>query len=208
MIFAWCILILIQIVSIIILKSFNYIVLITFFFPFLASATLLDISNDIDDASYQAFITYDDKDWAWVSPVNAQFDGCFQEIDNAEDYLTTVLDNSGCSNQLLAPEYREGWRFATNSELYTVFNVLTLDSFYDFDNSMFIQATEYWNTNYINIDYLNFQANLIGGEWSDNIMFETFYIRDHISQAIPEPSTLLVFSLALLVLSRRKNLLG
>ncbi len=112
--------------------------LISFLFPFLASATLLNVSEDINDASYQAFVTFEDKDWAWVSPVNAQFDDCLQEIDNAEDYFTTVLDNSDCANQLLAPEYRKGWRFATTSELDTVFNILTLFSFYNFENSMFI----------------------------------------------------------------------
>ncbi|AAZ27077.1 PEP-CTERM sorting domain-containing protein [Colwellia psychrerythraea] len=189
------------------MKSFKYIVLIAFIFPFLASATLLDLSNDIDDASYQAFITFDDKDWAWVSPVNTQFDGCLQEVDNPEDYLTTVLDNSDCANQLLAPEYREGWRFATSTELDTVFNILTLNSFYDFDKSMFIQATEYWNTNYIIGDHLNFQANLISGEWSSNKSFETFYIRDHEADAIPEPSTLIIFALGLFTLVNRKKLL-
>lgn len=178
------------------------------FFPFLAGATLLDISNDIDDASYQAFITFDNKDWAWVSPVNSQFDDCLQEIDNEEDYLTTVLANSDCTNQLLAPEYREGWRFATSSELDTAFNELTLNAFYDFENSMFIQATEYWNTNYINIDYLNFQANLISGEWSENSPYETFYIRDHLAQSIPEPSTLIILVLGLIILVNPKKLLS
>ncbi|MCJ8295370.1 MAG: PEP-CTERM sorting domain-containing protein [Colwellia sp.] len=188
------------------MKSFKYILLITFLLPFLASATLLDVSEDINDAAYQAFVTFDDKDWAWVSPVNAQFDACLQEIDNAEDYLTTVLVDSDCANQLLAPGYREGWRFATSSELDTVFNILTLFSFYDFENSMFIQATEYWNTNYINIDYSNFQDNLISGEWSDNTPFETFYIRDHLAQSVPEPSTLIIFVLGLFTLLSRKKL--
>jgi len=188
------------------LKSFKFILLIISFCPFLASATLLLPSDDIDDASYQAYVVFDDRDWAWVSPVNVQFYDCSEEIDSPESYLTTVLDNSGCVNQLLAPQYREGWRFATESELDTIFNVLTLTSFYDFDNDMFIQATEYWNTSFINIDYLNFQSNKISGNWGDNKEFETFYIRDHNSQPVPEPSTLLIFSLGLIALTNRNKL--
>jgi len=188
------------------LKSFKFILLIISFCPLFAGATLLLPSDDIDDATYQTYVVYDDRDWAWVSPVNAQFYDCHQEIDNPENYLTTVLDNSGCVNQLLAPQYRDGWRFATESELDIIFNVLTLNSFYDFENDMFIQAAEYWNTNYLNIDYLNFQSNKISGEWSDNKVFETFYIRDHDSKPVPEPSTLMIFALGLIALASRKKL--
>ncbi len=192
--------------EVIILKLFKYMVLISILFPSLVCATLLDASNDINDAPYQAFITYDDKDWAWVSPVNTQFYNCLQAIDDKEDYLTTVLVNSGCDNQLLAPEYRQDWRFATTTELNTLFNTLTLEAFYDSDNSMFIQATEYWNTDYINIDHLNFKTNLISGQWSDNIAYETIYIRDHQGQPIPEPSMLIIFTFALFSLLAYKNL--
>jgi len=187
------------------LKSFTLFIFISLS-PFFAKATLLDLSHDIDDAAYQAYVVFDDKDWAWVSPVNVQFDSCLSTIVNPENYLTTVLDNSGCANQLLAPQYREGWRFATDAELDIIFNVLTLNSFYDFGASMFIQATEYWNTDYINIDYLNFQANLISGEWGDNKDLETFYVRDHNSQSVPEPSILLIFALGLMPLASRKKI--
>jgi hypothetical protein len=185
------------------LKLFKCIFVIIILFPLLASATLLELSVDIDDAAYQVYVTHDGRDWAWVSPVNTQFNGCAQQIDNSEEYLTEVLIDSGCENQLLAPQYRDGWRFATGAELSVIFEILTISSFYDFDNSMYIQAIEYWNTDYILGDRSNFEANKISGEWSDNIIFETFYVRNHDVLSVPGPSILFVFSMILIVLVRK-----
>jgi hypothetical protein len=188
------------------LKSFKFVLLIFFFIPSLSNATLLPVSDDIDDALYQTYVVHEGRDWAWVSNVNVQFYTCAQDIVNPEEYRTTVLANSGCENQMLAPEYRDGWRFATVPELAIIFNVLTLSSFYDFDNDMFIQATEYWNTDIVNVDHFNFSLNQISGEWGDNEEYETFYIRDHDSQPVPEPSTLLIFAIGLITLSSWKKL--
>jgi len=192
----------------IMLKSFKFLFLFILSLPLIANATLLPLSNDISDEEGSAYIVYDNRDWAWVSPVNTQFHDCAAEISDADLYLTIVLENSGCSNQLLAPQYREDWRFATQQELIVIFDTLTLNAFYDEDKSKFIQATEYWNTNFVGIDYLNFAKNFIAGEWSDNIAFETFYVRTHSSnpQPVPEPSTLMIFALGLIVLASKKKL--
>jgi len=185
------------------LKLFKCIFVIILLFPLFVSATLFELSVDIDDAAYQVYVTHDGRDWAWVSPVNTQFNGCAQPIENSEEYLTEVLIDSGCENQLLAPQYRDGWRFATGAELSVIFNVLTISSFYDFDNSMYIQATEYWNTDYTLGDRLNFDANKISGEWSNNIDFETFYVRNHDVLSVPEPSIFFVFIFSLILITRK-----
>jgi hypothetical protein len=185
------------------LKLFKCIFVIILFFPLFATATLLELSVDIDDAAYQVYVTHDGRDWAWVSPVNIQFNACEQKIDNSEKYLIDVLVDSGCENQLLAPHYRDGWRFATTEELSVIFNVLTITSFYDFEHSMYIQATEYWNTDYILGDRLNFEGNKISGEWSDNVNFETFYVRNHVAVPVPDPSVLFAFPMVLIILVRK-----
>lgn len=185
------------------LKLFKCIFVIILFFPLLATATLLELSVDIDDAAYQVYVTHDGRDWAWVSPVNTQFNACEQQIVNSEQYLVDVLVDSGCENQLLAPHYRDGWRFVTAEELSVIFNVLTIASFYDFDNSMYIQATEYWNTDYLLGDRLNFEDNKISGKWSDNVSFETFYVRNHVAVSVPDPSVLFIFSMVLIILVRK-----
>ncbi len=68
---------------------------------------------------------------------------------------------------------------------------------------MYIQATEYWNTDYILGDRLNFEGNKISGEWSDNVNFETFYVRNHVAVPVPDPSVLFAFPMVLIILVRK-----
>jgi len=163
---------------------------------------LISSSVDIDDAIDPVYVSYANLDWAWVSPVNEQFWGCQAEIDNADEYLITVLSNSGCDNQLLAPEYREGWRYATDIELDIIYNQLGILAFMPTQNSL-IQAASYWNTSFTHVDMNDFLSASISGEWGNGFN-ETFYVRD--SKSVPEPSTLLIFALGLIALASKKKL--
>jgi len=179
---------------------------VIFCFAFLSSfvshATLISSSVDIDDAIDPVYVTYANLDWAWVSPVNEQFWGCPADIVDAENYLVTVLTNSGCDNQLLAPEYREGWRYATSAELDILYNQLGFLAFMPTQNTL-IQAASYWNTSFTHVDTNDFIGAYIKSEWG-NGSYETFYVRD--SQQVPEPSTLMIFALGLITLVSRKKL--
>lgn len=169
---------------------------------FFSHATLISSSVDIDDAIDPAYVSYASLDWAWVSPVNEQFWGCQANIANAENYLVTVLNDSGCDNQLLAPEYREGWRYATSVELDMVYNQLGILAFMPTQNTL-IQAASYWNTNFTHVDINDFLSARINSEWGNGFN-ETFYVRD--SNPVPEPSTLLIFAMGLIALASKKKL--
>ncbi len=173
-----------------------------FLSSFFSHATLISSSVDIDDAINPVYVSYANLDWAWVSPVSEQFWGCQNEIVNSEEYLVTVLNDSGCDNQLLAPEYREGWRYATLAELDILYNQLGFLAFMPTQNNL-IHATSYWNTNFTHVDASDFIGNYISSEWGSRAN-ETFYVRD--SQSVPEPSTLLIFALGLIALVSKKRL--
>ena len=140
------------------------------------------ITTDLTENNY---ITHNNLNWAWASPVNVQY---FYD------------------NELYVPEFHEGWRYATDTELLTLINDLTIADFTAQDNSI-IQAVEYWNTSLTNIDEDNFTSGDISSQWTltpqTQWHFETFYVRD---VQVPEPSSIMIFSIALIVLSMRKRI--
>jgi len=186
----------------------------------IAKATLLPIPDNLTSNDYIVHnfngINYD---IAWASKVNSErwyFDSEF--------------------NTLFAPEIRTGWGYADlNSQTGTldVFSDLSgseiLALFTD-SNDEYIQAFEYWNSEFSSTDEIAdiLAPSRIRSEWvltwdeynSDymgvhpylneshinnipSASYDTFYIR--VSQ-VPEPSTLMIFSLGLIALASKKRL--
>ncbi|AOW77500.1 hypothetical protein A3Q34_11910 [Colwellia sp. PAMC 20917] len=163
----------------------QFLVVLSFITAGVANATL--ITADLTENNY---INYKGLDWAWASPVNVEVYG---------------------SNRLYSPTLHEGWRFASENELIILKTELTLQDFTGIDgsgNEFTIQAIEYWNTHYVRFNIEDFNNDWVNSSWTitPNIdwNYETFYVRDTPSD-VPEPSTILIFAIALIALSLRKR---
>jgi len=174
----------------------NILLLISLFTVNTTQASLIT-----SDLSEDAYISYQGMDWAWASPDNMQFQGCSGPADS-ENYLTRVYENADdvCSNQLMAPEFHDDWRYATAAELDILLNDIGLAAFVASNGSL-IQAAAYWNTAYTTVDYRNFLSGYVASNWGAN-GYETFYVRDH-DTVVPEPSALLLFSVMMCLLAFR-----
>jgi len=168
-----------------------------------ANATL--ITTELSEDTY---ITYNDIDWTWASPVNIASWG---------------------TNTLYGPEIHTGWRYASLDELDIIRGTLTLSAFTEKDadgNDIYIQSVEYWNDVFVSLtedvnpesalSVTNFSTGYISSDPSENFggihgdvsHWERFYVRDiadrPVSQ-VPEPSTIMIFAIALIALSMRKR---
>lgn len=147
-----------------------------------ASATL--ITSDLTSDTY---ITKNNLDWTWASPVNAEFFG---------------------SNQLMAPTFHAGWRFATADELAYLFSSMSIADFTNPDGS-YIHSASYWNTVYTHVDASNFMDDEIRSNWTANNafdrFFETIYVRSAQTTPVPEPANIAIVGLGLILLSLRKK---
>jgi hypothetical protein len=129
-------------------------------------------------------------EWVWASSVNTETYG---------------------QNTLLTPDNfhsGEGWGFATTNEELSALDSLTLS---DFTNgNELIHAALYWNTYYMGVNSDNLNDGLVSSQLvhdtSQFFYYDTFYVRDAQSQ-VPEPSTLLIFAIALIALSLRKRII-
>jgi len=146
------------------------------------------ITTDLTEKNY---INYNGLDWAWASPVNVQI-------------------NPFDPNVLYAPTFHEGWRFASEIELTILKTQLTIEDFTGIDangDSFTIQAIEYWNTHYVRFNVEDFNKDWVNSNWTLNPSidwnYETFYVRD--AAQVPEPSTIMIFAIALIALSLRKR---
>lgn len=164
-----------------------YLKLATFFVLLLSSVAHAGlITSDLTEDNY---ITVGNLDWAWASPVN----------------VPLVLDNT-----LYAPTFHTDWRYAVGNELL-ILQSLTLEDFEVRDvngNLLYIkQAVEYWNDISTHIDVSDFNEKMRASAWTNDPQneynYETFYVRD-VAQ-VPEPSTLLIFAIALIALSMKKR---
>ena len=133
-----------------------------------SSAALIatDLTSDV-------YITVGALDWTWASPVNIQFNGPDQ-------------------NELKAPGFHDGWRFATVDELA---NHPLLSAFTRGDGS-YIFSTEYWNTLYTHVDPGDFSAGYVRSDWTSTdpnnqyeYLAETVYVRNN---PVPEPGTMML----------------
>ena len=173
-----------------------------------AHATLITDSDLITDEHY---ITVNDIDFAWVSPVNV-------EIWSFGDY----------QNILHAPKLHDGWDYATDAEIQMLLDNAPLSAFLK-DDGTYRNAVQFWNTLFDDVVYYNFadtpiedSSNLenylsgkvksewtVGDMFADTASYETFYVRRNIDSAnpIPEPTSILIFALGILLLSVRNKFL-
>jgi hypothetical protein len=152
------------------------------------------ITTDLAEGTY---ITHEGYDWTWASKVN----------------VTNVVDGF-TGNQILNTfedaGSHAGWmeivNTATDPDLERLFLELTLSLFTDV-NGESIHSAAYWNSTYTDVDHGSFA--LRSGQKNDDAgsltaYFETFYVRVTPSQ-VPEPSTIMIFAIALIALSSRKR---
>ncbi|OUR59931.1 hypothetical protein A9Q74_15440 [Colwellia sp. 39_35_sub15_T18] len=180
----------------------------------MVNATLITDSSLLTSDHY---VTYEGGgviiDFAWASPVNVEYWG-------DPDLNTT--------NRLYAPELHEGWGYASDSDIDILFANFTIDDFSNGDGS-YIQAVSFWNSVFDDIvltlngvvfdgNLLDYTPGKVSSEWASSGVDgsqvlgsgnETFYVRTTIINnpaPIPEPSTLMIFALALIALASKKRL--
>ena len=145
--------------------------------PLTAQAALITTPLTTND-----YITVDSLDWAWASPVNEQIWG---------------------RNELKAPDFHEGWRFATAAEMASR---PTLADFTRVDGS-YIQAVQYWNTQFNHVDPSNLASGSVSSTWGKG-SYETLYVRDvAVTAEVPAPATLALLGIgfAALAMTRRRQ---
>jgi len=166
------------------------------------------ISTDVTEDS---FITRGDLDWAWASTIHL--------VEYQEEVGATI-------NYLKEADYHAGWRVVSTEKINGVSELdllrsLTITDFCEYDNGVIdvstcIQALSFWNTELTaiaDIDISDFNNGWIKSKSAaDNTfeenefewMHETFYVRNTVSQ-VPEPSSIMIFAIALIALSMRKR---
>ena len=167
----------------------KFYLLIFFFLVGTAQASIITTDLTSDD-----YVSYKGLDWAWASPVNAETFG---------------------TNVLKLPGFHVGWRFATANELNILKSDLGLAAFTKTNSQQqntYIQAVEYWNTEFVNISEsltaefplttMDFGNGEVWSDWSAPSSYDTFYVRE---TPVPEPTTLMIFSMALIALALRKK---
>ena len=186
----------------------KFLVVLSFITAGVANAGL--ITSDLTEDNYA---TIGQLDWAWASIINTN--------GVAENDIYGPAD-------IFDPELHVTWRYATNDEL-SVFieqilnapdDYLALFTFSDDQgNLQYKHAVQFWNSEYKNLDSggggntENFKKGEINSQVStgsvtynpaspSNWYYETFYVRN---TQVPEPSTLLIFAIALIALSMKKR---
>lgn len=159
------------------------------------------------------YITAFGYDWAWASPVNAEFwyglasNPNFNHDDDQIDYY----------NRLYSPLLQQNWDFAKQENgTLALMQQLTIGHFTNNETNELIQATQFFNSHFHYVDIDNMISKSFASEWVDPNdsfrialfgNFETIYVRESASapspNPIPEPSTIAIFGLALIVFAIR-----
>jgi hypothetical protein len=154
------------------------------------------ITADLTDDTY---ITYKGYDWTWAAPVSVTN---LSGIDP-----TTDVD---VDNVFEDPTVHTGWMAIIDNEIKKLFAELTLSHFQR--NGEIIQSVAYWNSHFVHVDIADFNIK-VGVKGADGYIYEendTFYVRDIADRPtaqVPEPSTLMIFAIALIALSMRKRVI-
>jgi hypothetical protein len=161
-----------------------------------------------------SYVTIDELDWAWASRVSVQ-------------YHNGDKDNN--DNELYAPTIHDGWDYATEEQLATFISNRNINDFISKDEygnavkdangeTVYIIAFSFWNSIYHELDLDDPFGSIItdvdhfmngsiqskdpkdvdSSDWSDQM----FYVR---TAQVPEPSTIMIFAIALIALSMRKR---
>ena len=128
------------------------------------------ITSDLPSSTY---VVKDNLAWTWASPVNEQH---------------------WMSNELFAPSFHSGWRYATQAEML---NMPTLEEF----GFGAINSAAYWNSAYTHVDASDFEKGHVSSRWGHDV-WDTFYV-----SSIPEPKTyaMLLVGMGLLYLLARRR---
>ncbi|WP_394807892.1 PEP-CTERM sorting domain-containing protein [Nitrosomonas sp.] len=134
------------------------------------TASANPITSDLPSSTY---VVKDSLAWTWASPVNVQH---------------------WISNELFAPSFHSGWRYATPAEML---HMPTLEEF----GFGAINSAAYWNSAYTHVDAFDFAAGHVSSRWGHDV-WDTFYV-----SSIPEPETyaMLLVGLGLLNLLARRR---
>jgi hypothetical protein len=161
-----------------------------------ASAVIIDAATAIPNENI--LLNFNGLDWVYAGPIGTGEFG---------------------PGNIEAPEYRasEGWRYATEAEWairpdWTDFIIggasVSPDSGFG-DHSVYRFAAEYWS-NYNHIDLSDAADGLLTngleiGSLYDN--YDTWYVRDAVTTAVPESSSIMLLGLGLLglVIARKKR---
>lgn len=154
------------------------------------------IATDLTDDTY---ITYGGYDWTWAAPVS---------VTNLSGIDPTT--NEWVDNVFEDPSVHIGWMAIVSPELKLLFDELTLTDFKR-PNGEIIQSVAYWNSHFVHVDEGNFDIR-VGVKGPDGYLDEvsdTFYVRSSVVNVrivVPEPATLLVFSVGLFAFACRKRI--
>jgi len=156
------------------------------------------IKSELTEANY---VTIGDLDWTWASSENVSWTG------NTIYTPDSIIGLAGWD--------RAGWRHAEASELLAFINNRDITNFSYLNaanETVYKNSFIFWNTfltdvTSVDVDAFNsglIETYLVGDNGNSSWADETFYVRNTPSE-VPEPSTLLIFAIALITLSLRKR---
>ena len=173
--------------------------LAAFFVLFISSVAHAGlIKSDLTEDNY---VTIGDLDWTWASSENSSWTG------NTIYTPDSIIGLAGWD--------REGWRHAEVFELLAFINNRDITNFSYLNaanETVYKNSFIFWNTSLtditsVDVDAFNaglIETYLVGDDNGSSWAYETFYVRDTPSD-VPEPSTILIFAIALIALSLRKR---
>ncbi|MBA6355964.1 MULTISPECIES: PEP-CTERM sorting domain-containing protein [unclassified Colwellia] len=173
----------------------------TFIFLFLSNVAHSGLIKS--ELTQDNYVTIGGLDWTWASAENA----------------------SWASNTIYTPDSidslngwdRKGWRHAESSELLIFINNRDIADFSYLNASnelVYKNSFVFWNTaitevSDIDVDGFNaglIETYLVGDNNTSSWAYETFYVRNTPAQ-VPEPTTIMIFAIALIALSMRNRVI-
>jgi hypothetical protein len=151
------------------------------------------------DLTSDTYITYKGYDWTWAAPISTTN---FSDIDpTTGEWVDNIFED---------PTVHIGWMAIIDTNIKQLFAELTLSDFQR--NGQIIQSVAYWNSHFVHVDIADFniKVGVKGADGYTNETNDTFYVRNIANRPVaqvPEPSTLMIFAIALIALSLRKRVI-